>query len=113
VESAAAQPKLLALVERIAAGEGDAYELAWDLYREAMQAVGPGGPNGERAFVIYRIWTGFDDLSGHGGLRGPEIEDAMRSAAEEWLAIHDSGPDAWGGYYERWLVSLKALAATR
>jgi hypothetical protein len=36
VQSAAAQPALLRLVEQIAQGTGDPYEVAHDLYRAAM-----------------------------------------------------------------------------
>jgi hypothetical protein len=113
VRSAAAQPQLLSLVERIARREGDPYQLAHDLYREAMTAIGPGGPNGEKAYVLYSVWTEFDDLGSYLGVRTPEVEQEMQSAAEEWLTLDQAESDAWRSYYDRWLARIKVLIEAR
>jgi hypothetical protein len=57
------------------------------------------------------VWTEFDDLGSYLGVRTPEVEEAMRTAAQEWLAIHDSSPDTWRAYYEQWRERIGALAA--
>jgi hypothetical protein len=107
--SASAQPHLHALVGRIANGDGDIYALTHELYRSAMTAVAPTGANGERAMVLYLLWATFDDAAERLSARTPELEDAMRNAAREWLEIGDADRSAWRPYLDRWKDVIRSL----
>jgi hypothetical protein len=50
-----------------------------------------------------------NDVADDPALRTPQLEAALRDAANDWLAVHDRDEHEWRAYRERWQVAIRRL----
>lgn len=80
---------------------GSPYDVATSMWRTAMSAV-CSGTEGEQCHGLWLLWGALTDWVERKPSERLVAEDAMRRAANEWLAVVDDEA-AWRAYFDRWL----------
>jgi hypothetical protein len=93
--------------ERIVSGDERPYDVGMSLMADLNSLFTAEGPDPDYAGRAYNVW-GFltDGVDGPPryarGLTESEVEDLMRQAASEWLALSDPSGDELSRYFDRW-----------